>query len=195
MSVGFRRQVSMGEYFHLKMKRRSKEHYKGDNELGRKARRMELPTFDGSNHISVTTWVQKMDAYLQLNPIEEGKAIKFATLYLMGKAHEWWFHGITTLGHGRITSYQEFTQRLIDRFDRGDPDRRFREPTHIKQTGSTEAFIEEFQRVSVMVPDVAESRLLMLYIDGLTEPVRGWVKAFKPVTLQDAIEHTKDLVG
>jgi hypothetical protein len=25
MSVGFRRQVSMGEYFHLKMKRRSKE--------------------------------------------------------------------------------------------------------------------------------------------------------------------------
>jgi len=35
----------------------------------------------------------------------------------------------------------------------------------------------------------------MMYIEGLIEPVRGWVKAFKPVTLQDAIEGTKDLVG
>jgi hypothetical protein len=49
--------------------------------------------------------------------------------------------------------------------------------------------------VSVMVPDVLESRLLMMYIEGLTKPVRGWVKDFKPITLQDAIEHTRDLVG
>jgi hypothetical protein len=46
-----------------------------------------------------------------------------------------------------------------------------------------------------MVLDVAESRLLMLFIEVLTEPVKGWVKAFKPLTLQDAIELTKDLVG
>jgi outer membrane translocation and assembly module TamA len=71
----------------------------------------------------------------------------------------------------------------------------FKELTQIRQTGSTEAFIEEFQRVAVMVPDMTESRLLMMYIEGLTEPLRGWVKAFKPNTLQDAIERTKDLVG
>ena len=34
MSAGFGRQVFMGEYFHLKMKRRSKECYIGVNELG-----------------------------------------------------------------------------------------------------------------------------------------------------------------
>jgi hypothetical protein len=88
MSAGFRRQVSMGEYFHVKMKRRSKEHYRGINELGQKAIKMEPPTFDGSDHLLVTTWVQNMDAYLQLNPMEEREAIKFATMYLMGKAHE-----------------------------------------------------------------------------------------------------------
>jgi hypothetical protein len=147
MIAGFRRQVSMGEYFYLKMKRRSMERYKGVSELGPRARKMELPSFDGSDHIQVTTWVQKMDAYLQLNPMEESEAIKFATLYLMGKAREWWFYGITTLGHGCTTSYQEFTQRLIDRFDKGDPNHHFRELTQLKQTGSAEAFIEEFQRV------------------------------------------------
>jgi hypothetical protein len=44
-------------------------------------------------------------------------AIKFATLYLEGKAHEWWYHGMTTLGHAHITSYRDFTQRLMDIFD------------------------------------------------------------------------------
>jgi hypothetical protein len=105
---------------------------------------MELPTFDGSYHIYATSWVKKMDSYLQLNPMEEGKSIKYATLYLMEKAHDRWFHGMTTLGHECITSYHEFTQRLIDRFNREDPECHFKELTQIKKTGSTEAFIEEF---------------------------------------------------
>jgi hypothetical protein len=70
MSIGFRREVSMGEYFHLNMNRRSKEHYIGMTELGRKVGKMEPPTFDGLDHLPFMTWVQKMDVYLQLNPME-----------------------------------------------------------------------------------------------------------------------------
>ena len=33
----------------------------------------------------------------------------------------------------------------------------------------------------------------MLFIEGLAEPLRGWVKAYKPVTFQDAIGHARDL--
>jgi hypothetical protein len=164
MSAGFRKQVSMGEYFHLKIKRRSKERYIGVSEIGQRDGRMDLPTFDGSDHIQVTTWVQNMDAYLQLNPMEEREAIKFATLYLMGKEHEWWFHGITTLGHGCITSDQEFTQRLIDRFEKGDPNRHFKDLTQLRKTGSAEAFIEELQRVSMMVPDMVESVMFLTWL-------------------------------
>jgi len=127
--------------------------------------------------------------------VEEGNAIKYATLHLMGKAHDWWFHEITTLGHGHVTSYKDFTQRLIDGFDRDDLELHFRELTQIKQTGFIEAFIEEFQRVVVKVSDMSESRLLMIYTEALNEPLRGWVKAFKPTTLQDAIERTRDLIG
>jgi hypothetical protein len=35
----------------------------------------------------------------------------------------------------------------------------------------------------VMVPDVSRARLLMLYSKGLMEPLRGWVKDFKPSNL------------
>jgi hypothetical protein len=195
MIAGFRRQVSLLDFYHLKLKKKSKEHHRGDIELGCKASRMEMPTFDGTNQISATTWVQKLDAYLQLNSMEEANAIKYTTLHLMGKAHDWWFHEITTLGHGHVTSYKDFTQRLIDGFDREDLELHFRELTQIKQTGFIEAFIEEFQRVVVKVSDMSESRLLMIYTEALNEPLRGWVKAFKPTTLQDAIERTRDLIG
>lgn len=47
-------------------------------------------------------------------------AIKFDTLYLDGEAHEWWYHGLVTMGHANITSYFEFTQRLIECFDQKD---------------------------------------------------------------------------
>jgi hypothetical protein len=44
-----------------------------------------------------------------------------------------------------------------------------------------------------MVQDVSQSRLMMLFIEGLMEPLRGWVKDFKPTNLHNAIWKTKDL--
>ncbi len=59
--------------------------------------------------------------------------------------------------------------------------------------GSTDTYISEFQRTIVMVTNIYEAHLVMLYTEGLTEPLRGWVKAYQPATLQDAISRTKDL--
>jgi hypothetical protein len=72
-------------------------------------------------------WVQKLDTYFQLNPMTEAKAIKFATLHLDGEAHEWWYHGLVTLGYATITSYLDFIQTLMERFDKKDLELHFRE--------------------------------------------------------------------
>ena len=123
----------------------------------------------------------------------ETNAIKLDTLHLDREAHEWWYHGLVTLGHNTITSYTDFTQRLIERFDRKDPEVHFRELAQLKQTGSADAFISEFQRIAVMVTDISESRLIMLFTEALIEPLRGWVKSYRPTTLADAIRWTRDL--
>jgi hypothetical protein len=123
----------------------------------------------------------------------ETKAISFATLHLDGEAHEWWYHGLVTLGHSRITSYREFIDKLMDRFDRKDPEIHFMDLSQLRQTGTTEAFITEFQWVAMAVTDISEPRLIMLFTEGLTKPLRGWVKAYRPPTLQDAILRTQDL--
>jgi hypothetical protein len=41
--------------------------------------------------------------------------------------------------------------------------------------------------LAVMVQDVSQSRLMMLFTEGLMEPLKGWVKDFNPTNLQDAI--------
>jgi hypothetical protein len=68
----------------------------------------------------------------------------------------------------------------MERFDWRDPELHFRDLTQLQQTGSVEAFITEFQRKEVVVSDISEHRLVMLFTEALTDPLRGWVKAFKP---------------
>jgi hypothetical protein len=51
----------------------------------------------------------------------ETNAIKLATLHLYNEAREWYYPGLVTLGHVEVTSYLDFTQRLIKRFDIKDP--------------------------------------------------------------------------
>jgi hypothetical protein len=106
---------------------------------------------------------------------------------LEGEVHEWWYHGMVTLGHANITSYVDFTQILMDKFDKKDPEIHFRELAQLRQTCTPEAYITYFQRMVVMVTDISQQRLVMLFTQGLVEPLRGWVKAFRPTTLQEAI--------
>ena len=81
--------------------------------------------------------------YFQLNPMTKTYAIKLATLHLDEEAHEWWYHGLVTLGHNTISSYSEITQRIMERFDKRDPKIHFRELAQLKYTGSAKAFISE----------------------------------------------------
>ena len=81
----------------------------------------------------------------------------------------------------------------MEQFYRKDLEIHFRELAQLKQTGSAEAFISEFQRIAVMVTDVSESRLTMLFTEALTEPLWEWVKAYKPPTLQEAINRDRYL--
>ena len=96
----------------------------------------------------------------------ETEAIKVATLHLDGEAQDWWFHGMVTLRHSTVTTYAVFTRRLMERFDRRDPEQHFVELTRLKQTGSPETYIADFLRVSVMVPDLSVAQMIHMFVEG-----------------------------
>ena len=93
--------------------------------------------------------------YFQLNPMPEEEAIKFAALHLDGLVHEWWHHGMVTLGHDQITSYLDFTEMLIEAFDKKEPELHFKELTQLKQWGLVDSYISEFQWLLVLVTNIA----------------------------------------
>ena len=85
----------------------------------------------------------------------EEEAIKYVAIHLDGPTHEWWHHGMVTLGHNQITSYEEFTGKLIERFDTRDPELLFKELAQLNQWGSIETYTNEFQRLVLLVIDIS----------------------------------------
>eukprot|EP00253_Pinus_taeda_P004466 PITA_04466 len=110
--------------------------------------------------------------------MSEAEAIKVATLDLDGEAQDWWFHGMVTLGHSTVMTYAKFTRRLIERFDRRDPEQHFVELTRLKQTGSLETYIADFLRVSVMVPDLSTAWRIYMYVEGCAAGKAHFIKVF-----------------
>jgi hypothetical protein len=82
-----------------------------------------------------------------------------------------------------ITSYVYFTHRLMDMFENKDPEIHFRELVELRHTSTTQGVHTDFHRMAVMVTKISEQRLVMLFTNHLVEPLRGWVKAFRPFTL------------
>ena len=71
--------------------------------------RFFLPAFDGLSNCVAKAWVEKLDIYFQLNQVPNIESIMIEELNLEDEAHEWWFHGLSTLGHATMTTYAEFT--------------------------------------------------------------------------------------
>ena len=191
-SVPFREYVDMMNALMPKKENR-REHDTSGRELKNKISKFTTPTFDGTNKISARAWLQKLQTFFTLNPMKESDAIQFASLHLEDATYDWWYHGMTTQGHDQVTTFEDFSQRVIDRFDLKDDEEYFKELSKLKQTKSVNEYIEEFQKVAVMVPDMSEKRIVYLFLDGLEDSVKGLVKAFSPSTLQEAIKRSLQL--
>ena len=123
----------------------------------------------------------------------EEDALKMSILHLEVEDSDWWFHGIITLGHYHILSYKGFSHALMDIFERKYPELPFKELAQLKQVGTPEAYMLEFEKLSVMVSNVSMSSLVLFFTQGLTESLRGILKFHKPTTLKDAMNLTRDL--
>jgi hypothetical protein len=44
-----------------------------------------------------------------------------------------------------------------------------------------------------MVTDISEVCLVMLFVEGLFEPLHGWVKAYNLATLHDVVSRARDM--
>ena len=95
----------------------------------------------------------------------EEDALKVAILYIKGEDSDWWLHGIRTLGPDHILSYKVFSNALMERFERKYLKLPFNELEQLKQVGTHEAYMLEFEIISVMVSDVSMPRLVLFLLN------------------------------
>ena len=69
----------------------------------------------------------------------------------------------------------------------------FKELAQLKQVGTPIEYMLEIQILSVKVADVSMGMLVLLFTEGLAEPLKVLVKSHKPTNLNDAMSLTRDL--
>ena len=92
-----------------------------------------------------------------------------------------------------MVTYEEFTRWLVERIERRDLEISFKDITHVKKTGTHEVYIYEFQKLVVMVSEISETHLILLFIEGIKDPLKVLVKAYRLSTLKDAFNRTRYL--
>ena len=96
----------------------------------------------------------------------EEDALKMAIFHLEGDANEWWLHGLKTLGHDQVKKYGKFVDRVLERFDKKDPELSFRELAQLKQVWTPIEYMLKFQRLLVKVDDVSMEMLVLFFSQG-----------------------------
>lgn len=162
-------------------------------DLQKKLSRMQVPLYDGSDKMIARACLQKLQTYVTLSPMIEEDTMQFTTLHLEGVAYDWWHHGLITQGHNFDQTLNEFIQRIQDCFNQKNEDENFQDLVSVRQKNMVDAYILEFQRIVVMVPNIYEKRVTFLFMEGLLEPLTGMVKTFSHTTLQDAIKRALTL--
>ena len=97
------------------------------------------------------------------------------------------------MGHDQVKTYGEFVDRVLERFEKKYIELSFKELAQLKQVGTPIEYMLEFQRLSVKVTNVSMGILVILFIEGLEEPLKGLVKSHNPTSLNDAMSLTRGL--
>lgn len=103
---------------------------------------------------------------------------------LDGMAYDWWHHGLITQRHALVSTFDQFFQKVLTRFDKKDVEEYFKELDTLKQTSYLNEYIEAFEQISVQVQNISPRRVIFIFVDGLLDPLRGLLKYFGPSSLE-----------
>ncbi|XP_074305558.1 uncharacterized protein LOC141640775 [Silene latifolia] len=151
--------------------------------------KVNFPVFDGSNP---RMWLKKCARYFELCKIPEHQKIDLASLYMIGKT-ELWVHGY--LAVRRNVDWDDFKTDLCARFREETDSNVVEQFNKLHQTGSIDEYIDSFEnlrglmfQINLLLPD---QYFLDSFVGGLKPVTKPFVKAFRPTTIAQAVEHAR----
>ncbi|GKB40430.1 putative reverse transcriptase domain-containing protein, partial [Tanacetum coccineum] len=163
--------------------------------------KFQLLNFKGTKGVvSLTQWFEKMESVFQISNCTVACQIKFATCTLLGNALTWWNSHVKTVGHDAAYGmpWKTLKNMMTDKYcPRGEIKKLEIELWNLKVKGiDVLSYNQRFQELALMCSRIfpEESDEVEKYVGGLPEMIQGSVMAYKPKTMQDAIDFATELM-
>ena len=150
--------------------------------------------YDGAATQPLMDWIFRMELFLRAAGIAEDStgAVHTAATYLKDEAVTWWRHLSERVESGwepAVLTWAAFTTALTARFRVMDDGRNARfQLYYLCQTGSVQAYTQEFERLLLETPETHELDRVFNYTMGLEWNVRAEVERGHPPTWLQAIQ-------
>ena len=143
--------------------------------------KLPFPKFSGEDPMG---WVYRTGQYFEFKDIPTSQRVHLASFHLEGVALKWhrWVAKIRGL-----SSWEEFTKTLLQRFGPTDYEDPSEALTRLKQVSNVAHYQENFEQLSHKVDGLPEHYLVGCFVAGLRDDIRLDVKIKQPRTLSDAI--------
>ncbi|XP_052203128.1 uncharacterized protein LOC127808594 [Diospyros lotus] len=146
--------------------------------------RMEIPVFEG---IHPRWWLRKCERLFEWYNVPRMQRVGLAVAYF-NEVVDAWFQGCLSLR--REYTWEEFSERLCERFGERSVVDTIEEFNKLRQTGSVGSYLKKFEELrSYMVSHnhhLSEAYFVSSFMSGLSEELRPMVKMMKPRTVEQA---------
>ena len=170
------------------------------------------PVYEG-DPVKLDGWLTQTEMYLKAYDVDlaTSRAVDVSTMYLRGKAQDWWtgqFHLMSAGTIPALSSWQDFVSALTEAFRPVELSRRYIEQMLSISQGKQDmrSYIASFNALRAKIPDAfPEQTLSHLFLQGCRPDLQRNISLQYPkslaehfqhaVTLSDLLGQTKPLAG
>nr|GEV01773.1 hypothetical protein [Tanacetum cinerariifolium] len=157
--------------------------------------------FKGTEEVvELTQWFKRMETVFRISNCTLENQIKFATCTLLESALTWWNTHVRIVGHdlAYAMTWTNLKKMMTKKYcPRGEIKKLEVDMWNLKVKGTdVVSYNQRFQELALMCVRIfpEESDKIEKYVGGLSDMIHESVMAYKPKTMQDAIEFATELV-
>ncbi|XP_058734110.1 uncharacterized protein LOC131605817 [Vicia villosa] len=140
-------------------------------EFRQSVKKVELPAFDGEDPVG---WISRAEVYFRVQDTTPEMRVNLAQLCMEGGT----IHFFNSLiGEEERLTWEALKEALLERYGgHGDGDV-YEQLTELKQEGTVEEYITEFEYLTAQIPKLPEKQFRGYFLHGLKPEIRGKVRS------------------